>query len=639
MVMSLRLTEGNFLAESSTSGVVPATRDQLMVLLKGLSGIYIRGAYWATTVQPKLEQFSLDVGTEEYFGGEAERALSVERCQCPPNYKGLSCEECGPGYYRTLAAGPFGGYCIPCDCHEHSETCDPATGICSNCQHNTTGPHCEKCEIGFHGNAIQGTPHDCLICACPMPIPSNNFADSCEFSADGYDISCTCREEYFGNRCESCAPGFYGEPERPGDYCKPCECSGNIDVNDPLSCSTVTGACLKCANNTGGPACNLCKRGFYGDALISKDCKSCSCHACGTAECDSFSGDCHCLPNVEGLHCDRCKLEHWGLSKCGGRGCESCDCDIAAHSPQCADKDGQCSCKPGVTGTHCESCAPGFWNYTSDGCQPCLCNQEYAIGVGCNPMDGQCVCLPGVIGSNCSHCPHRWVLIKDRGCSSCDSCQYQLLDETDKMGFILNPVKEEFDQVAVSYFTTQRLVYFNESSELLEPGVALLNPSKEDLNPYTDGVHSLQTESKTQRQKAEVLNESLKDKGVLGGKLRVKSGQVEGRVEEAVAKARMTVFETKDLMGGLLGGKEKQSSPQTEGALAEARATLDLMAKVSLSGNESKTENGTATERLAQVKEFITPITQLTGELKKKADGIVGIRERLRDLRNESDLR
>lgn len=42
-----------------------------------------------------------------------------------------------------------------------------------NCQHNTEGDHCEKCIIGHHGNATLGTPNDCMICACPMPIESN----------------------------------------------------------------------------------------------------------------------------------------------------------------------------------------------------------------------------------------------------------------------------------------------------------------------------------------------------------------------------------------------------------------------------------------------------------------------------------
>lgn len=58
-----------------------------------------------------------------------------------------------------------------------------------------------------------------------------------------------------------------------GDYCKPCQCSGNINPEDPSSCDTVTGNCLRCLNNTFGEACALCAPGFFGDAVNLKDCQ------------------------------------------------------------------------------------------------------------------------------------------------------------------------------------------------------------------------------------------------------------------------------------------------------------------------------------------------------------------------------
>jgi laminin, alpha 3/5 len=75
-----------------------------------------------------------------------------------------------------------------------------------------------------------------MICACPLPIDSNNFATGCEVSPDGFSISCDCKPGYTGHKCQSCANGFYGSPEIPGEICKPCQCSGNIDPSMPGSC-------------------------------------------------------------------------------------------------------------------------------------------------------------------------------------------------------------------------------------------------------------------------------------------------------------------------------------------------------------------------------------------------------------------
>lgn len=72
----------------------------------------------------------------------------------------------------------------------------------------------------------------------------------------------------------SCAAGYYGRPENEGDYCKPCMCSGNIDPSSTESCDSVSGECLRCLNNTSGPACEICAAGYYGDAVSSKNCKS-----------------------------------------------------------------------------------------------------------------------------------------------------------------------------------------------------------------------------------------------------------------------------------------------------------------------------------------------------------------------------
>ena len=79
----------------------------------------------------RLLDVSLDTAQEQY-NPDYGLAHSVEQCLCPPGYKGLSCEDCAPGYYRS-STGPYGGYCVPCQCNGHSDVCDPISGICMVC--------------------------------------------------------------------------------------------------------------------------------------------------------------------------------------------------------------------------------------------------------------------------------------------------------------------------------------------------------------------------------------------------------------------------------------------------------------------------------------------------------------------------
>lgn len=283
---------------------------------------------------------------------------------CPANYRGDSCQECAPGYYRDTK-GLFLGKCVPCNCNGHSDQCLPGSGICINCQHNTEGDHCEKCKGGFVGNSSLDGHLQCIGCPCPLSVASNNFAMGCVHK--GSMVQCLCKPGYAGVSCERCAPGFYGNPLVIGSFCQPCDCSGNADPNMLFSdCDPLTGFCSGCMYNTAGPRCELCAPGFYGDAVVAKNCTECSCLSCGTESCDPKTGQCHCKPGVTGRHCDHCEEGHYGYETCSG--CQRCDCDIGAVSRDCHAQNGQCDCVPGVGGSRCHQCTPGYWGLSPNGC-------------------------------------------------------------------------------------------------------------------------------------------------------------------------------------------------------------------------------------------------------------------------------
>lgn len=232
--MEIEIMEKNFKNLADGSQV---TKPQLMTALVKLEGIFIRATYFSDLQQVSLTNFSMDSTTTiEVPNGKL--ASRVEQCTCGANYKGSSCEECAPGFYRT-STGPGLGFCVPCQCNGHSNECDPVTGKCFNCQHHTEGDYCERCIAGYHGNATSGSPYDCLICPCPLSVDSNNFALSCEMRTDPSDgstaLKCNCKPGYMGPRCEFCAAGYHGNPMVEGKFCEPCDCNNNIDRDDPVS--------------------------------------------------------------------------------------------------------------------------------------------------------------------------------------------------------------------------------------------------------------------------------------------------------------------------------------------------------------------------------------------------------------------
>uniref|UniRef100_A0A8C0ZEW5 Laminin subunit alpha-4 n=1 Tax=Cyanistes caeruleus TaxID=156563 RepID=A0A8C0ZEW5_CYACU len=209
----------------------------------------------------------------------------------------------GAGFYRTSS-----GKCSPCNCNGNANRCLDGSGICVDCQRNTTGQHCEQCPDGFIGDAVRGVPTFCQPCPCPLPALAN-FAVSC-YRRSG-SVRCVCKENYAGPNCERCAPGYYGNPLLIGSTCKKCDCNGNSDPNLIFEdCDEVTGQCRNCLHHTTGFNCERCAPGYYGDARFAKNCTACN---CGGRMCDSQTGECLAdSPEVSTdtdcptISCDKC---------------------------------------------------------------------------------------------------------------------------------------------------------------------------------------------------------------------------------------------------------------------------------------------------------------------------------------------
>ncbi|XP_051970169.1 laminin subunit alpha-1 [Xyrauchen texanus] len=268
------LTEHKWKYFNSVSDKAVSHAD-FMSVLSNVEYIIIKASYGSGLQQSRICNISMETALEADEvpqGGETARL--VETCECPRGYAGLSCQECAPGYYRQPVSQlnmkginrPLIQPCVPCQCNNHSLSCDLDTGKCLGCQHNTAGEHCHVCAPGHYGK-VQGSIGDCSQCACPLM--GQSFSSTCVLEGAG-DFRCDrCEEGYEGRYCERCSVSYYGNPSEPGGRCQMCQCSRAGSVHN--MCDGRTGKC-DCKLGVRGHLCDQCEERHV---LVNEECVSC----------------------------------------------------------------------------------------------------------------------------------------------------------------------------------------------------------------------------------------------------------------------------------------------------------------------------------------------------------------------------
>ncbi|CAJ1055767.1 laminin subunit beta-1a [Xyrichtys novacula] len=418
------------------------------------------------------------------------------QCVCVPGAYGRQCDRCLPGHWGFPA-------CRPCACNGHADTCDPDNGRCIACRDHSTGHACDRCLDGYYGDPVLGSGDHCRPCRCPDgPDSLRQFAGGCYRGDDSQQVTCVCNVGYKGARCDECSPGYYGNPEEVGGRCEPCQCNNNIDVSDPESCNSRSGECQRCLYHSEGPACESCKLGYYGNAL-AQDCRKCVCNQLGSdpahcpppgdCHCERVSGQCHCLPNVVGQHCDRCAPDTWNMAS--GSGCQSCDCDPEhSYGTSCNEVSGQCSCKPGFGGRTCSECRELFWGDPEVQCHACDCDPRGVSQPQCHKGNGHCVCVDGVSGPRCDVCA-RGFSGTFPDCQRCHQCFSewdhvigQLTNQTHRLVNKVNaiktsgvngPYRKSIDSVEKSINDIQNLLNQNPAAQPLNEIQELLQQTSD----------------------------------------------------------------------------------------------------------------------------------------------------------------
>lgn len=511
------------------------------------------------------------------------------QCKCRPSTYGQQCNKCQPGFWNYPN-------CQRCDCNGNADTCDTNTGYCIDCRDYTAGPKCDRCEVGFYGDPRIGIRIPCRPCSCPDTINSGiNHARGCDIDPHTQNIICHCDIGYSGEKCDRCSDNYYGNPSESGGICQECNCNNNIDIAEPGNCNPKTGECLKCLYNTDGYYCERCKPGYFGDAT-RQQCRDCGCSILGTdpngGYCNPETGQCPCLPNVEGLDCSVCAPNYWKIAS--GMGCEPCNCDqLGSYSSQCNEFTGECSCKIGHGGQRCDECERNYWGDPNLQCYPCECNHEGSASSQCHRSNGTCVCIEGVAGDRCDQCARGYTGHSPH-CEPCGECFnnwndiiQELKDRTLRLIDAAQRIKQtgttgaytkEFEEMEEQLKEVREiLASANITGSDIEDLQILVNQIRSNLTDSQNLLDSIENELENTNQRIANANLALSD-------LRKRKDSLEHDSE--LMKNNATILQEANVEGALNITKEAQRrSRAAESEVRDAQTTL-----YKSEGNRGRTE-------------------------------------------------
>ncbi|XP_069463956.1 laminin subunit alpha-4 isoform X2 [Ambystoma mexicanum] len=227
------------------------------------------------------------------FAVSCGRKSGTVRCICKGDYAGPNCERCAPGFYGNPLL--IGSSCKKCECSGNSdpnlifEDCHEITGQCRHCMRNTTGFKCERCAPWYYGNAL--VPNNCTECHC-----NKCGTESCN------DITgtCRCKAGVTGPHCDRCEVGYFGFHKCTG--CQRCRCgiASQDNICDPTTqqCRCRPGAggvyCERCRSgfwNFTASGCKKCDCEGWPCDLKTGECLTEDPGAPGSTACSQFDCD------------------------------------------------------------------------------------------------------------------------------------------------------------------------------------------------------------------------------------------------------------------------------------------------------------------------------------------------------------
>ncbi|XP_066500713.1 netrin-G2 [Hoplias malabaricus] len=201
-----------------------------------------------------------------------------------------------------------------CKCNLHAGQCTFRDGsLQCDCEHNTTGQDCARCERGFKAKSWKPGSY--------LPTPNGS-----------------------PNTCE--ASGTLGN----------CECYGHSNRCSYIDFINIV-TCVSCKHNTRGQNCQHCRLGYFRNASAELDdenvCIECNCNQLGSlySRCND-TGYCQCREGTVGQKCEDCLPGYNWKQGCAPNVCDD-EFLLCENGGTCVQNQ-KCVCPPDFKGVLCE---------------------------------------------------------------------------------------------------------------------------------------------------------------------------------------------------------------------------------------------------------------------------------------------
>ncbi|KAJ8006077.1 hypothetical protein DPEC_G00124520 [Dallia pectoralis] len=327
-----------------------------------------------------------------------------------------------------------------CKCNLHADQCTVREGsLQCECEHNTTGQDCSRCERGFKAKSWKpgsylptpnGSPNTCEAAGTLGNRPTITNPATAGMVA----TSTTQLSDSLTDTVLLMAPDQTTAPATipatvPGRMPSTVSVSARPGQTDSPSLTTVTSPPLEVSPSTttvrvqskavvkllipGGPKNRQAKVAY----VQFQDCE-CYGHSnrCSYIDFINIVTCVSCKHNTRGQNCQYCRLGYFrniSAELDDENVCIECNCNALGSLHARCNETGFCQCKDGSAGPKCEECQPGYnWR---QGCYPNVCDDELlqCQNGGTCFQNQKCVCMPEYRGVLCE----QFLCDGEKGCN------------------------------------------------------------------------------------------------------------------------------------------------------------------------------------------------------------------------------